>query len=197
MKAIVYTQRVDLIESYNERRDCADHNIARFILACGFLPVAVNNVPEYVVDFINHVKPQGIILTGGNDIAKYGGNAPERDETEYKLIKLALEKDIPILGFCRGAQIIADYFDSNLTRVNNHVALRHSITGEISGEVNSFHNYAIEALPESFTILARSDDNIIEAYKHKDKKVFGIMWHLERETPFSQNDIDFVTHIFC
>lgn len=82
MKKIIYTQRVELVESYGERRDCADVEIAKLIWECGFLPVPINNIPEKVQIFLEQVNPDGMFLTGGNDLSKYGGNAPERDETE-------------------------------------------------------------------------------------------------------------------
>ena len=82
MKKIIYTQRVELVESYGERRDCADVEIAKLIWECGFLPVPVNNIPEKVQIFLEQVNPDGMILTGGNDLSKYGGNAPERDNSK-------------------------------------------------------------------------------------------------------------------
>ena len=44
MEIVLYTQRVEIVKSYGERRDCADQDIPRFIEACGFLPVAVPNI---------------------------------------------------------------------------------------------------------------------------------------------------------
>ena len=64
MKKIIYTQRVELVESYGERRDCADVEIAKLIWECGFLPVPVNNIPEKVQIFLEQVNPDGMILTG-------------------------------------------------------------------------------------------------------------------------------------
>ena len=46
MKTVLYTQRVEVVKSYCERRDCADQNIARFLSTCGFLPLPVPNVKE-------------------------------------------------------------------------------------------------------------------------------------------------------
>ena len=79
MKTVIFTQRVEIIESYNERRDCADQRIAEFIKECGFLPIPIPNNPDILNDAISQIEPCGIILTGGNSLVKYGGNAPERD----------------------------------------------------------------------------------------------------------------------
>ena len=46
---VLYTQRVEIVESYGERRDCADQNIAKFISACGYLPVPLPNNRELSV----------------------------------------------------------------------------------------------------------------------------------------------------
>lgn len=48
---------------------------------------------------ILELKPAGIVFTGGNSLTKYGGDAPERDETEYAMLKLALQYNIPVYGF--------------------------------------------------------------------------------------------------
>lgn len=62
MNIVLYTQRVEIVKSYGERRDCADQNIAKFILACGFLPVPIPNVKEVAEKMVSSMKPSGIIL---------------------------------------------------------------------------------------------------------------------------------------
>ena len=64
MKKIIYTQRVEIIESCVERRDCADVEIAKLIWTCGFLPVPVNNIPEKIQTFLEDIRPDWIIITG-------------------------------------------------------------------------------------------------------------------------------------
>ena len=199
MKKIIYTQRVEIIESYNERRDCADQKIAEFINACGYMPIAVNNIPDNVYTFVDEIKPDGIILTGGNDLVKYGGNAPERDETEKRLVEYGLESGIPIYGFCRGMQFIADYFGLELKRVTGHTAVLHKLIGrEQFSEriVNSFHNFAVAAENEVFKAVAWSEDGVIEAMNHVNKQIFATMWHPEREMVFREQDIKQVQQLF-
>ena len=87
MKTVLYTQRVEVVKSYGERRDCADQNIARFLSTCGFLPLPVPNIKELAEKMMMELKPAGIVFTGGNSLVKYGGDAPERDETEYAMLK--------------------------------------------------------------------------------------------------------------
>lgn len=200
MKKVIYTQRVELVESYGERRDCADVEIARLIWSCGFLPIPVNNVPGRVQTFLEQVRPDGLILTGGNDLSKYGGSAPERDETEKKIIEYGMENNIPVYGFCRGMQMIADHFGAELARVEKHVAVRHRLEGNAlwNGRiVNSFHNMAVKAATDDLMIEAVSEDGVIEALKVKGREIYGTMWHPERESPFQVQDIQFIQQIFA
>ena len=73
MKTIIFTQRVEVIESYNERRDCADQCVSKFIRSCGYVPIAVPNHAEMSSEIIETIHPAGIILTGGNSLEKWGG----------------------------------------------------------------------------------------------------------------------------
>lgn len=199
MKRVIYTQRVELVESYKERRDCADVEIAKLIWECGFLPIPVNNIPEKVQILLEQISPDGMILTGGNDLSKYGGNAPERDETEKKIIEYGIKNQIPIYGFCRGMQMIADYFGAKLVKVEKHVAVRHRLEGNAPWNgrtVNSFHKMAVKSPSSDLTIEARSEDGVIEAIKVKDKRIYGTMWHPERERPYEKDDVQFMKEIF-
>lgn len=196
MKKILYTQRVEVIKRYNERRDCADQNIPQFIFKCGYLPFPMPNIPEIANEMIIQQKPDGIILTGGNSLVKYGGDAPEKDATDKSIIELALKLDIPLYGFCRGMQSIIDYYGIELVDIENHVAVRHNIKSrEGIFEVNSFHNQGAQFIREPLIAVAFSEDGIVEEIAHLKKKVIGTMWHPERECPFRKNDIDRVRNL--
>lgn len=200
MKIVLFTQRVEVIESYNERRDCADQRIAEFIRACGYLPVPVPNNVALTALYVEKMNPTGIILTGGNSLEKWGGNAPERDATDKAYIELAIEKNIPLYGFCRGMQSILDFFGEELTTVKGHVAVRMNVTGvedsllgSFNREVNSYHNQAcVEVKSSDIDILAKSDDGVIKAIRHKNYPLFATMWHPERESPFNVEDIKMI-----
>lgn len=195
---VLFTQRVEIVESYGERRDCADQNISEFIYKCGFLPIPVPNKAFLVKSMMETLEPAGIVLTGGNSLVKYGGNAAERDETDRALIECAIEKNIPVYGFCRGMQSIIDYFGGILQNVSGHVAVRHDVDGTIVREVNSFHNQACIELSEEtgLIVLAKTADGVIEAIKHHKYPIVGTMWHPEREMPFCDIDIMTVKNLF-
>lgn len=197
MGIILYTQRVEIMESYGERRDCADQNIAEFISACGYLPVPLPNNREIAVQIFLRLKPSGIILTGGNSLVKYGGDAPERDETEHELISLSIREGVPVYGFCRGMQVVLDYFGCKLENVGNHVATRHRLHGIWEGEeVNSYHNQACIQVGELLQNLAWTDDGVVEAVGHEMYPILTTMWHPERERPYKQEDITRVRKLF-
>jgi putative glutamine amidotransferase len=198
MKKIIFTQRVEVIESYQERRDCADQRIADFINACGYLPIPVPNKSEIAADIVDAIQPVGIILTGGNSLVEYGGNAPERDAMDRTLIELSVQKSIPLYGFCRGMQSILVYFGNNLTQVSGHVAVRHVVKGSMGEiEVNSYHNQACTALAnDALEILAQTDDGVIEAVRHKKSPIMGTMWHPERERIYQEKDMEMIKTLF-
>ncbi|KAI4450809.1 Gamma-glutamyl-CDP-amidate hydrolase [Eubacterium plexicaudatum ASF492] len=197
MKIVLYTQRVEIIESYGERRDCADQNIPRFIKECGYLPVPVPNVWEVAVRMAEQLRPAGMMLTGGNSLVRYGGDAPERDDLEKRLLEYALEREIPVYGFCRGMQVILDYFGCILEEVKGHVAVRHKVSGAIGEQVvNSFHNQACFHLQLPLEALAWADDGVVEAVCCDKKHLLGTMWHPERVEPFAEDDIRRVQQLF-
>lgn len=197
MKIVVYTQRVEIIESYSERRDCADQNIPKFLQLCGYLPIPLPNVLEDIEAIVEEIRPSGIVLTGGNSLVQYGGNAPERDVTDKKLIELAIKKDIPLYGFCRGMQSVLDFFGCELENRKAHVAVRHKVHGEWGTfEVNSYHNQACRALKEPLAAMAQTEDGVIEAAASTEHKIVVTMWHPERENPFSAADINRIKELF-
>lgn len=197
MKKIIYTQRVEIVESYGERRDCADQKIPKFLMKCGYLPIPVSNLSDLVPLYFEEIKPDGVMLTGGNSLVKKGGNAPEKDATDENMIRCALEHKIPIYGFCRGMQSILDYFGQELIAVSNHVAVVHGLHGSYEGmQVNSYHNQGIKEVEEPFQVLAYTADGVIEAIQSTKYKIIGTMWHPEREQPFSEKDIQRVRKLF-
>ena len=194
MRPVLFTQRVEVVELYNERRDCADQRITEFISECGFVAVPVPNRAEIVRELYRAINPAGIILTGGNSLQKYGGNAPERDKVDRALIEMSVERHTPLYGFCRGMQSILDYFGNDLVQVSGHVAVRHEIQGlEKTIQVNSYHNQGcLELVFGELVAVMKSDDGVIEKIKHKSLPIIGTMWHPERENPFRDSDMEIV-----
>lgn len=197
MKYVLVTQRVEESAPHGERRDALDQRWTSFLRECGFCPVPVPNEPQVADAVLRDWPVVGMVLTGGNSLAACGGEAPERDATESRLLTAACEIGLPVLGVCRGMQVIQHHWRVPLVRVDGHVTDAHRITGE-AGEsvVNSYHEFgATESVP-GLEVIARSDDGVVEAVRHGRYRVRGVMWHPERYRPFRQPDLDMVRDWF-
>ena len=208
MKRIGLTQRVQVINSYDERRDALDQRWYKLALNLGWLPMALPNIdPSRAEQLVNEYDLDGIILTGGNSLHVLEPNnpnvAPERDKFETELISLSVKNNIPILGVCRGMQIVNSYFGGTFEKISNHVAVEHELKIK-SGDfdfptlVNSFHEWCIPAsgLASNLKPLACDANENIEAFRHESFNVFGIMWHPERAIQLSSGEINFFKRIF-
>ena len=161
--------------------------------SCGFLPVPVPNRPAIVRAFLTALPWDGVILTGGNDLAAYGGSAPDRDETEALLIGRAAERNVPLLGVCRGAQMLACHYGASLQRVEGHVRTTHTLTN--GKMVNSFHSWGMAELPETLKVTALAPDGTIEEFHHRSLPFYGVQWHPERFHPFRAEDIAWIREV--
>ena len=119
-----------------------------------------------------------------------------RDITEETLLNFAQEKKLPVLGICRGMQMMISWAGGTLKPIQGHVGCRHNIRGEINGNVNSFHNYVVSECPSEFATIATSIDGQIEAIKHKILPWEGWMWHPEREMRANELDLRRVQSLF-
>lgn len=159
----------------------------------------------------------GLVLTGGEDIdpALYGEDPiprlglvnPERDRIEMAALKLALERELPILAICRGLQLMNVCFGGTLyqdlatqrpeTRLQHvqretwerrtHLArfARDSRLARIFGAdellINSFHHQAIKDLGGGLDVVGVAEDGTVEAVEAPDFPwVVGVQWHPER-----------------
>ena len=170
-------------------------------------PVADRDV---IASTLEHI--DGLLLTGGADINPlWTGEEPvaelsninsTRDLPELLATRLAYNRQIPILGICRGIQTLAVALDG---KVRQHVAseikhsqdapreeLTHSVTigdgttlrGIFGGAgrmfVNSIHHQAVAAPGRRFRVSARAADGVIEAIESNEyKPVIGVQWHPE------------------
>jgi putative glutamine amidotransferase len=197
MKKVAITQRVSILPEYGERRDCLDQAWPLFLAACGLMPLALPNVFEVALALCAGVDISGLVLTGGNDLGEWGGDAPERDAVEYALLEWAEGRGLPVLGVCRGMQVIQRRFAIALRRVEGHVAPRQVIRVEGKPrEVNSYHHFAAFDSRSPLEIWAVADDGVVKAIRHSSQPITGIMWHPERSTPFSPADVALFRQVF-
>ncbi len=187
------------------------------IIKAGGIPVIIpiTNDQDYLKDLAE--KLDGLYISGGNDIDpllfnmradKYTGNmSPERDQEELYLIDYFYKNTKkPILGICRGMQILNVYFKGDLildipnagypthsinkmdrSYLVNKVeiekdSLLYEILGKETSMVNSLHHQGVNKLGDRLRAVAKSEDGIIEAFEHqdiKDRFILGIQFHPE------------------
>jgi N5-(cytidine 5'-diphosphoramidyl)-L-glutamine hydrolase len=197
VKTVAVTQRVSVVPAYGERRDCLDQAWTKFLMACGLLPLLLPNVTGAAIALCEAADVAGLVLTGGNDLAELGGDAPERDAAENALLDLAARRGLPVLGVCRGMQVIQQRFAILLQRVEGHVAQRQVI--RIDGqqkEVNSYHHFAAFDSRPPLDVWAVADDGVVKAIRNPAEPITGIMWHPERSAPFSAAGVALFRQVF-
>ena len=155
----------------------------------------------------------GLLISGGNDVSpsmydrqetKCGTLDLNRDRIEKKLLEAALEKNMPVLGICRGIQLMNAALGGTLHQdlptegFTNHTIVdkdrnvathtvdvkENSLLADIigSGElgVNSFHHQAIDTLASGLEAAAVTREGIIESVYMPDRQfVLAVQWHPE------------------
>ncbi len=183
------------------------------VVAAGGVPVVIPPVADkhVVINTLEHV--DALILSGGGDInplwageepsPKLHGINQERDLPELLIARLAYNRQIPMLGICRGIQTLATAFGGKVAQDISDVAtIKHSQDADRSEPthtvivdeesqlfdiyksaklmVNSFHHQAVAEAGDKFKVVAKSPDGIIEAMESGEfKSILGVQWHPE------------------
>ena len=183
------------------------------VVAAGGVPVVIPPVADkhVIVNTLEHI--DALILSGGGDInplwageepsPKLHGINQERDLPELLIARLAYNRQIPILGICRGIQTLATAFGGKVAQDISDVAtIKHSQDADRSEPthsviidedsslfdiykstkvmVNSFHHQAVAEAGDKFRVIAKSPDGIIEAMESSEfKSILGVQWHPE------------------
>ena len=183
------------------------------VVEAGGVPVVIPPVADkhVIINTLEHI--DALILSGGADInplwtgeepsPKLHGINQERDLPELLIARLAYNRQIPMLGICRGIQTLASAFGGKVSQDICDVATikhsqdadrseaTHSVTIEQDSTlfniykeeklmVNSFHHQAVAEAGDKFRIVAKSADGIVEAMESTEfKSILGVQWHPE------------------
>lgn len=156
----------------------------------------------------------GLLLAGGGDPhpALYGQKResdtlsidPIRDAEEQALLEAFMARHKPVLGVCRGVQMLNVCCGGTLHQhVEGHMDGCHGVSciAELaaligaSPTVNSYHHQTIDRIAPGFRVAARAADNTIEALWHRTQPILGVQWHPERMTPPLCEDVDGENHL--
>lgn len=204
---------IGLTGNYGELACKLNEGYYKSIWRAGGVPVIIPPIADtdVLINTLEHI--DGLLLTGGADFnplyageepsPRLGGINAERDLPELLIAQLAYNRQIPMLGICRGIQTLAMALGGKVQQDISDVAqIRHSQDADRSEPthsvtiepdstlfniynkeklfVNSFHHQAVCDPGERFRVTARSADGIIEAIESRDyKSILGVQWHPE------------------
>lgn len=198
MIRVALSQRICSSCDSGELRDCLDERLTQLLMSINMLPIPMPNFLGTDGDekasfhaWLAEISPTGIILTGGDDPRV----RDRRWWAEQALVDHARFWRLPLLGICRGMQRLALEDGGTIAAVEGHVAVRHAVTSRYE-HVNSYHDFAVVGLPQMWRPIAYADDGVLEAMAHLELPWRGWMWHPERESPFSDEDVDELVHLF-
>lgn len=173
--------------------------------------------PDKLLDGVD-----AILIAGGGDVdpALYAGDPGaaklvdrERDDFELALIEGALRRKMPVLGICRGIQILNVAHGGSLRNIRADDELRashgsgladdheHAVTiaagsrlaaivGAGTKAVNSFHGQAVHRVGTGLTVVARSPDGVVEGVERTDDRwLMAVQWHPEILSVTSDEDL--------
>lgn len=199
---------------YDVTADAAYVEFSEVLTKCGAVSVLLplSTPPALIKEYLKFI--DGVVLSGGADIGKVtnerleplrGGEDPRKDTFEWHLCSIALHCHIPLLGICRGLQLINVTLGGSLhqdlpTELGRSVTHLHpanmppaeheitvapnTITANIfkgtSGRVNSYHHQAIKRLAPSLRATAIAPDGVIEAIESAIyRRLLAVQFHPE------------------
>lgn len=210
---------IGITGNYGEKGCELGEGYYRSVMEAGGIPVVIPPCEDerVLAGILDHI--DGLVLSGGADlnpllvgeepVPALGGVCPARDMSELLLIRMAYDRQVPMLGICRGIQMLAcalggtvwqdlatQYNTPNLIKhcqnMPRHVA-SHQVKVEPGSRldgilkcegqpvaVNSFHHQAVRDCGLRLRVCATACDGVIEAVESAEhKSILGVQWHPE------------------
>ena len=184
----------------------------------GGIPIIIPPTSDetQITELLEQTNAKGVVLTGGADIdpiffneekhPKIGRISRQRDEYEFAVLEVAEKYAIPVLGICRGLQVInvayggtitqdmpsqlGDSYASHDQQIPTTKAV-HKVTFTPNSQIaslfeqkeldtNSHHHQSIGKIGNNLVITGKTDDGIIEAIESKTAKTIAVQFHPER-----------------
>lgn len=180
------------------------------VVRAGGIPVLLcpeyteESLHDYVKQYVQSV--DGILFSGGGDVKRDSdeelptlrGQQPVRYDFEAELMKQAYEQGVPVMGICRGFQMMVEVFGGTLAEdtITGHsqkvapeqtwhpitieldTAL-HDIVGQSDWDVNSYHIQKVGNMPKDFVLTAKAEGDIVEGMELTEKHFVGFQFHPE------------------
>lgn len=181
MVRVGLTMRLDPTP-HGEWRNALDAHWAEMLSALGFVPVLLPNRGMAAADVIDAYGLGAIILTGGNDVLPDCETySADRQHFESALMAVAAARKMPVIGICRGLQMMNLYCGGTVAMVPGHVRVDHDVNWNgVAYRVNSYHNFGVAVLGNDLTATATAPDGTVEGVRHNTLPWAAIMWHPER-----------------
>lgn len=213
--------RIGISANRRDGLSCIAETYIQAVLDAVGAPVLIPAITDIKALTVLVSELDGLVMSGGGDINPlYLHEEPirqlqdvdtPRDEYDLILLRLAANRQIPIMGICRGHQIMNVAFGGSVYQdihsQTNHPLLKHSqtlareypshtVTLEPGTNrlrtifndkepilVNSFHHQAVKEVAPGFRATATAPDGINEAMENTEKHIFGVQWHPEAMAP--------------
>jgi gamma-glutamyl-gamma-aminobutyrate hydrolase PuuD len=183
-------------DEYGTPVDVVASDMIQFVVDSGCVPCVVPNSTAAAAALVDDVDL--VLLSGGREAVLPERNRPRnrRQATEDVLLATAVDRGIPVLGICRGMQVLNSHFGGTLKTFapdHGHVGKLHLVhvrpsrlanalaAGNVL-RVNSYHDDGIATVGRGLRVVATSSDGEVEAIEHTELDVSGVMWHPERKT---------------
>ena len=190
-----------------------EQDMARYLASKEVIPILIPDLEDDILcAYMDEM--DGLVLQGGSDLApqtykeepigRWLGDR-KRDLYEIRLIKLALERNLPILGICRGMQVLNAFYGGTLYQdlntqlkppIEHRDAVRYDSVHHVVHHtkdswlaevyetqemmVNSVHHQGVKTLGEELLVESMCpQSNLIEAFRHRTHFVWGVQWHPE------------------